>query len=361
VTVVVSWLVGVVAVVGMFLLLIGPHEGGHFLFAKLFKVNVYEYSLGMGTKLWSTTRNGTLYALRLLPIGGYVRLAGMEPGDYDAPNGFHSKAAWKRLLVLLAGPGVNFLVAAVAMTVIALTQVNTDPGKVINVLQPTGSAPSPAWSAGIRPGDHIVSIDGHPVTSTQQIRDEVDRTGGQPLTLVVSHPGGAARTITLTPAYNPDQKRNIIGIGTGIFTPAQAVMTGVTFPVYAAIGIVMGIYALASGQVPGGFFGPQGATGAIGIGYLTVEAAQAGWVNWLNIVALLSVALGLANLLPLPALDGGRIVVVLLEKLRGRPFNREKEMQLQRFGLAALLALVAFIAYFDIQRIINHQFPGFGQ
>lgn len=356
-----SWLVGVAAVVGMFLLLIGPHEGGHFALAKLFRVNVYEFSLGMGTRLWSATRGGTLYALRLLPIGGYVRLAGMEPGDYEAPDGFHSKAAWKRLLVLLAGPGVNFLVAAVAATAIALTQVNTDPGKVINVLKPTGSASSPAWSAGIRPGDHIDSIDGRVVTSTQQIRDEVTRNGGQPLTLVVRHPGGNARTITLTPAYNPDQGRDIIGIGTGIFTPGQAVLAGVTFPFYAAVGIVMGIYALASGQVPGGFFGPQGATGAIGIGYLTVEAAQAGWVNWLNIVALLSVALGMANLLPLPALDGGRIVVVLLEKVRGRPFNREKEMQLQRFGLAALLALVAFIAYFDIQRILNHQFPGFGQ
>lgn len=349
----ISWLVGAVAVVGMFLLLIGPHEGGHFAVAKLFRVNVYEFSLGMGSRLWSATRGGTLYALRLLPIGGYVRLAGMEPGDYDAPNGFHTKPAWQRILVLLAGPGVNFLVAMVGATVIALTQVNTDPARITYVLEP-----SPAWSAGIRAGDHLDSLNGKPVTSQAQVRAAVAGADGQPLTLVVRHPDGSVRTLTITPQYDSGAKRSIIGVGSQIFTPLQALLAGVSFPFYAAIGIVTGIYLLASGQVPGGLLGPEGATGAIGIGYLTVQAAQAGWVDWLNIVAVLSVALGIANLLPLPALDGGRIVVVIAEKLRGKPFDREREMRFQRAGLVALLALVAFIAYFDIQRIVNHQFPG---
>ena len=135
-------------------------------------------------------------------------------------------------------------------------------------------------------------------------------------------------------------------------------VAGVTFPYHTVIGIGGGIYQLASGQIPGGLLGPSGATGAIGIGYLTSQAANQGLAYWLYLLAVLSVALGLANLLPLPALDGGRIVVVLVEKLRGRAFNREREMQFQRFGLVALLALVAVIAYFDIQRLINHQFPG---
>jgi regulator of sigma E protease len=121
--------------------------------------------------------------------------------------------------------------------------------------------------------------------------------------------------------------------------------------------IAGGIYALASGQIPGGFFGPEGATGAIGIAAITYNAAAAGLLYWLQVLAALSVALGLANLLPLPALDGGRIVVVLLEAIRRRPFDREKEMAIQRWGLAAILALAALIAYFDIQRIVTHQFP----
>jgi regulator of sigma E protease len=349
-----SWIIGFLAVVGMFILLIAPHEGGHFAFAKLFKVNVIEFSLGMGTKLWSATRAGTLYALRLLPIGGYVRLGGMEPGDYDTPNGFHSKSAWQRILVLLGGPAANFLLAAIIATGLALTQVNYDPGKVEYVIKP-----SPAYDAGIRPGDRIQSVDGKKLSNPTDIRSAVANSNGNAVTVIVRKSDGRTVTLSLVPLYNDTERRAVIGVGTSaIVTPADAVTLGVTFPITASIGISVGIYQLASGQIPGGLLGPEGATGAIGIGYLTVQAAHAGWFEWLNVLALLSVALGLANLLPLPALDGGRIVVVLLEKLRGRPFDREKEMQFQRFGLVALLALVAFIAYFDIQRIVNHQFPG---
>ena len=353
-TQVASWLVGALAVVGMFLLLIGPHEAGHFTIAKLFKVNVLEFSLGMGTRLWSATRNGTLYALRVLPIGGYVRLGGMEPGDYETPNGFHSKAAWQRILVLLAGPGVNFLVAALIATGLAFTQLNSVPGRVVGVV-----VASPAYAAGIRPGDQIVSINGHTLRNSQDVVDAVSAHPDQPMTLFVRHAGGSVATVSVQPEYSKTWGRPIIGIETrGIFTPLDAALTGVTFPYTTMVGIGGGIYQLASGQIPGGLLGPSGATGAIGIGYLTVQAANAGVSYWLYLLAILSVALGLANLLPLPALDGGRIVVVLVEKIRGRAFNREREMQFQRFGLVALLALVAVIAYFDVQRLINHQFPG---
>jgi regulator of sigma E protease len=110
--------------------------------------------------------------------------------------------------------------------------------------------------------------------------------------------------------------------------------------------------------VPGGFLGPSGVSGPIGFSYLAYHAASEGVVNYLVIAALLSMALGLTNLLPLPALDGGRIVVVLLEKLRGRPFDREREMAVQRAGLLALIALMALIAFLDVQRIAGGQFPG---
>src|SRR5258708_29225896 len=107
----VTALLYVIGVGGMFLLLIAPHEAGHFLFAKLFKVRVIEFSIGAGTKLWSFSRGGTLYAIRLLPILGYVRMGGMEAGDFDDANGFHSKSAIQRILILVAGPAANFLVA----------------------------------------------------------------------------------------------------------------------------------------------------------------------------------------------------------------------------------------------------------
>ena len=117
-----SGLLYVVGIAGMFLLLIAPHEAGHFALAKLFGVRVIEFSIGAGTKLWSTTRGGTVYALRAFPILGYVRMGGMEVGDFDDANGFHRKAAWQRLLILAAGPIANFIVAILLVTALGLTQ-----------------------------------------------------------------------------------------------------------------------------------------------------------------------------------------------------------------------------------------------
>src|ERR1700682_612035 len=130
----------------MFLILIAPHEGGHFLAAKLFKVRVIEFSIGAGPKLLSFVRGGTLYALRLLPILGYVRMGGMEAGDFEEPNGFHSKAPWKRIVILAGGPAATFLVALLLISAVGLTQVNTDAGKVFNVVpgSPAASGRPPA-------------------------------------------------------------------------------------------------------------------------------------------------------------------------------------------------------------------------
>ncbi len=346
--------IGALSVALMFLVLVAPHEGGHFGFAKLFGVEVKEFSVGMGNRLWSTVRGGTLYAIRLLPIGGYVRLTGMEPGDdFDDRNGFHRKAAWQRTLILLGGPLANFVLAGVVMTGVYLTQLNSDPGLIATVF--TGS---PAYSAGLRPGDSIRALDGRPVHKPEDIRAAEQAAGGAPMQFTVKETSGKAAVLTIQPQKDATG-RYLIGVENApVLTPGDAVLAGVTFPFAAGKGLLTGIWMLISGQIPGGVFGPEGATGAIGIAAITYSAALAGLLQWLTVAAALSVALGLANLLPLPALDGGRIVVVLLEKLRGRPFNRDREMAVQRYGLVALLVLVAFIAYFDIQRLVNHQFPG---
>src|SRR5207249_10553605 len=120
-------LLAVVGVAGMFLLLIAPHEAGHFVIAKLCKVRVIEFSIGAGTRLWSATRGGTVYALRAFPILGYVRIGGMEAGAFDDPSGFHHKSAWQRLAILAAGPGANILVAIAHITVAGLVKHNGNP------------------------------------------------------------------------------------------------------------------------------------------------------------------------------------------------------------------------------------------
>jgi regulator of sigma E protease len=341
------------AIVALFLLLVVPHEGGHFALAKLFRVHVREYSIGMGTRLWSTVRSGTLYAVRVFPLGGYVRLAGMEPDDYDDPNGFHARPPYQRLLILLGGPAVNFIVATVLMTGVYLTQVNDDPGKVVGIIQN-----SPAYAQGIRPGDSIRSVDGKPIRAKEDIRAAEDARPGQQLTFVVRRPDGSTFTTQITPQYDKDSKHYLIGVNTMVFTTGEALQAGLTFPFVATAAIGQGVWQVATGQVPGGFLGPSGVSGPIGFSYIAYHAASEGVVSYLVIAALLSMALGLTNLLPLPALDGGRIVVVLLEKIRGRPFDREREMAVQRAGLLALIALMALIAFFDVQRIATGQFPG---
>src|SRR5256885_5401483 len=161
-----SSLLVVVGIAGMFLLLIAPHEAGHFAFAKLFNVRVIEFSIGAGTKLWSVMRGGTLYAIRAVPILGYVRMGGMEAGDFAEPNGFHRKPSWQRLVILAAGPAANFLVAMVIIAAVELTQVNTHPGKVISVT----NGP-PAAVAGLQSGDSIKTGDGRAVLESRVLRD----------------------------------------------------------------------------------------------------------------------------------------------------------------------------------------------
>jgi len=345
---------GVLAVLAAFLLLIGSHEAGHFSVAKLFGVRVHEFSIGFGTKLASGVRGGTLYALRAIPLGGYVRLGGMEPGEYDLPDGFHRKPAYQRLLVLLAGPLANFITASILVALVLLPTSAAVAGTVLQV-----EPGSPAAAAGIRPGTVIESADG------QQLGGDVGKlraieaaNPGKPLALVVQEPNGSNRSLTLTPRYDSAQKAYIIGVVPAQWTPAQAVGAALEFPWVTIRDIGAGLWQLATGKVPGGIGGPSGVTGPIGISYVTFSAAEQGVNDYLQVLALLSVALGLTNLLPLPALDGARVAVVLIEAVRRRPLNRDREMAVQRYGLVALMALIAVIGYLDVTRLINHQFPG---
>lgn len=343
----------VAAVAGMFLMLIAPHEGGHFAFAKLFRVRVIEFSIGAGTRLWSTTRSGTLYAIRLLPILGYVRMGGMEANDFNDPSGFHNKPALQRLIILAAGPAANFLVAMILITGFNLTQLNSEPGKVVGVVPG-----SPAARTGFVPGDHITSVNGKQLTGPGFVRQQEEASPGTPLILAGRHANGQPFTAIVEPVCD-SQKHCQIGIGVApIMTVPSAVAGGVSFPVFAVGGIVQGLGGLITGAIPGGLFGQNGLTGPIGIADVTAGAVSQGPADYIFLVALLSVALGFTNLLPFLALDGGRMAVVLVEALCRRPFDRALELNVQRWGLAALLVLAAIISFLDIQRIASGQFPG---
>ena len=347
-------LVVVLGIAGMFLLLIAPHEAGHFAFAKLFKVRVIEFSIGAGTKLWTATRGGTLYAIRALPILGYVRMGGMEAGDFEDPNGFHRKPAWQRLVILAAGPAANFVVAMLIITAVELTQVNTDPGKVLSV-----AGNSPAAAAGLKVGDSVRTVNGQTFSNPGLIRDEEDKNPGAPVALTGVHSDGKPFSYAITPACDAQNHCQIgIGLPRRLITWSNAVVDGVSFPFVAIGDIAKGLGQLITGDIPGGLLGPNGVTGPIGIAYVADQSVGLGFDTYLGFVALLSVALGFTNLLPFFALDGGRMVVVLLEVARRKPFDRTAELNIQRFGLVALLGLAAVISFLDIQRIATGQFPG---
>jgi regulator of sigma E protease len=348
----VGYVIYVASVAAMFLLLIAPHEGGHFLAAKLCRVRVIEFSIGAGTRLWSITRGGTLYAIRLLPVLGYVRMGGMEAGDFEEPNGFHSRPPIQRIAILAAGPLANFLVAIVLITGFGLTQLNSEPGKVTTVY-----VDSPAYIAGILPGDRLKTIDGKAINSPENIQQEEVAQRGKPVTLTGTHANGQPFTFQVQPACKNGSCQMGVGIAR-LSTPLTAVQDGAQFPIQAMQLIFQGLGSLVTGQVKGGLFGSNGLTGPIGIAKITTDAVNQGPPAYIWLVALLSVALGVTNLLPLLALDGGRIVVVLVEWLRRRPFDRNTELNFQRWGLAALLALAAVISFLDIQRLATGQFPG---
>lgn len=351
---VLNLLLEVVGIAGMFLLLIAPHEAGHFAIAKLFKVRVLEFSIGAGTRLWSATRNGTLYALRLFPILGYVRMGGMDDGDFEEPNGFHRKHPAKRIAILAAGPAANFLVAMILIAGVNMTVLNSVPGLVYAVVKDT-----PAAGAGLQVGDRIRSIDGKPISTNEDIQKDVLAADGRWIVVRGTHADNRPFTLMLLPVCQDGACRMGVGLRK-VITPQTAITDGVTFPAQA-IGVILGGFQkLIDGNVQGGLFGSQGLTGPIGIAAITTDAVNQGPLDYVTLVALLSVALGVTNLLPLLALDGGRIVVVVVEWLRRRPFDREMELNFQRWGLAALLALAAIISFLDIQRLATGQFPGVG-
>ncbi|MFZ0214741.1 MAG: M50 family metallopeptidase [Candidatus Dormiibacterota bacterium] len=346
-------LLGIVAIGGMFLLLIAPHEAGHMLAAQLTKIRVYEFAIGFGPKVLSAKRGDTQYSLRLFPIGGYVRMAGQEPGDYDAPGAFNKRPAWARLVTLLAGPAANLVVAMIVVMIVGFTALNSDPGKIATV-----TPGSPAATAGLTANDSIRTVNGKPVQTGGEIHNLEQKNPSAPLVLQVQRPDGSAFKTTLHPQYVKAQKAYLIGISVqSLVTPLDAVRAGVEFPWTATIAIVTSIAMVISGAIPGGLLGPNGVGGPLATGDFAYQAAAAGFPTWLTLAALLSVSVAIFNLLPVPALDGGRILVVLLEKLRGAPFDPNREAAIQRVGFIAVLALVLLVALFDVQRIASGQFP----
>lgn len=333
------------AAVFVFGLLIIFHELGHFLLAKAVGVKVHEFSIGFGPKLIGFPGRETAYNLRLFPLGGFVRMAGMDPEekDLDEERSFPKKPVFLRMLVIVSGPFMNFVLAVVIVAIVLMFQGMPVPVTAVDRVQPGG----PAEAAGILPGDRIVALDGREIREWTDLTAEIGARPGKPLTLLVER-GGQRLEIRVVP-YADEQGKGKIGV-----YPAQELKRLSLIPALAAgvdytvrlTGVIAGFLGqMITGKAPADLGGP------VRIVFEINRAAELGFFSLLQLAAFLSVNLGLFNLFPIPALDGSRLLFLAAEGLRGRPVDPAKENFIHFVGFGLLVLLIVVITYNDILQL----------
>ncbi len=348
--------------VAILIVLIIAHELGHFITAKITRVRVQEFGLGFPPRLWGKQIGETIYSINALPLGGFVRMLGEEdPGD---PASLAAKPHWVRLLVLSSGSTMNFLLPVLLFTVsfmipravpVGLTQI----AQVIS--------DSPAEKAGLQAGDVILAINGHEVRNTQEVGTQIRLNLGETITMRVKQQG-EFKEIPVYARWSPptyvdsegkERRQGPTGI---VIAPLYPGMTeSEAFPPWQAIpkGVQTTVEALTLARneviswVKGG--GTPQVAGPVGIAQATGEVVEeAGYRPLLDFAALLSINLAIVNILPLPMLDGGRIMFVLLEIVRrGKRVAPEKEALVHFIGFALIISLAVAVTYFDILRILR--------
>ncbi len=327
----------------IFGLLILVHELGHFLVAKRVGIHVEEFAIGMGPLIVGKQWGETKYSLRLLPIGGYNKMAGMEPGE-DNPKGFNRKSVRQRTAVISAGSLMNVALALVLFVIIfAFLGVPSD-ANVVGDVNPG----SPAAEAGIQPGDRVVDIDGERITTWTEIVEIIHAKPGETLNMTLER-NGREFTVDTVPEYDVDYQMGLIGIKQSTETTGflGAIVLGTKNTIGLTVAILGGLGNMVLGRIPADVAGPVGIVSLVG------DVARMGLANILSFTALLSLNLGLINLLPIPALDGSRLIFLGYEGLKGKPIAPEKENMVHLVGFALLIMLMVIITYQDILRLIG--------
>lgn len=337
----------VLAAIAAFGAMIFFHELGHFLMAKRAGVRIHAFAMGFGPRLIGWHRGETAYALNLLPFGGYVRMEGEDDGA-AGEGSFRSKGIGTRMAIIVAGPLMNLLSALFILVLVAA--VVGEPTR-FSARVGTLEAGWPAAEAGLRSGDEIVAINGEPVTSGEQVIETIHRSAGTPLTLKIRRDGQTFE-VTVTPRLDPKQGFGRIG-----FQP-QAILTRVA-PLQAIAFGFERTWVYITSLVPavrnlvreGKFLESLG--GPVAAGSVLAQTAAIGVYEFLHVAAFLSVMIGIFNLLPVPALDGGRLAFLIVERLRGRPIDPRQEGLIHTVGFAFLLLLIVGLTFRDILRLLG--------
>ena len=331
-----------IAAIIVFGLLIGVHEAGHLIAAKLNKVEVTEFAIGMGPKLFSFQGKETLYSLRLIPIGGYCKLTG-EDESIDSPVSFSAKKPLQRISILAAGAIMNLILSFVALVILFAPNEKISTTYVENVLEN-----APAYSQGLKAGDKIVKLNSTNVNIDSDVSFFLYRNGDKPVDVTVKR-GDEKVVLNITPysengdyyiGYKPQSVDNNI---------LETLKYSFHFEVFTSKVVILTIADLFTGTAS-----VKDTSGPVGIVSEIGKAAHNGFRNVLYLLALISVNLGLFNLIPLPALDGGRILFVLIEFIFRRPVPQKYEAIVHALGFLALLILMVFVTFNDVFRLIGN-------
>ncbi len=344
--------ISVVAFLGVLAVIIITHELGHFSTAKAFGIRVDEFGLGFPPRLLSIKRGETVYSLNAVPLGGFTKMAGEE--DPNVPRSLASKNKGIRLLVLGAGSLMNAILPILLFSVAFMIPHDVVTGQVLV----TEIAPnSPASIAGIEAGDTIIGINNKPVRNISDLHRYIQLNLGKEITLSIRRSDSTVKEVPVIPRWKPPPGQGAVGIAIELLNPT---LVSQSYPFWKAI--PMGVtecietFVIFKNEIEKWFVGaasPQIA-GPVGIAQLTGEVAKAGISPLLKFAAFISINLAIINLFPLPGLDGGRIVFVLLEWVRrGRRISPKTEGLVHLIGFALLIAVILLVSYYDIMRIVS--------
>lgn len=335
-------------------LIILVHEFGHFIFAKKFGIYVYEFSLGMGPKLLSKKdkKNETEYCLRLIPIGGFVQLAGEEVDDDDnipKDRKLYSKKVWQRFLVMFFGAGNNFILAFLILFLSALIwgAPNMDP--VITKV----TEGYPMEEAGISSGDKIESINNHKTSTMDDVRLYLTLVKpGEDIDFEIKKDNGEIKDITITPKEEEVDGNKVYRVGIEFEESAERGLFNSIKYAFIKMGALFKQMVIVIVNLFTGGVGLNNLSGPVGIYSIVGESRQAGLESIFQLIALLSINVGFINLLPFPAFDGGRILFLIIEKIKGSPVKQTTENMIHSVGFILLMILLVYITFNDILRLL---------
>ncbi len=330
----------------VFSVMIIMHEFGHFIFARIFKVQVNEFAIGMGPKLFGIKGKKTLYSLRLFPIGGFCSMAGEDEED-DSPDALCNKPIWQRLIIMAAGTFMNLLFGFI-ITCIIVSSSKLIGTRIIAKFDENAIS----QNSGLMVNDEILKVGSHNIYTYTDLSYFILHDGVEPVDITVRRNG--EKIVIENVSFKTETVENIEvaqldfvlygkekTFGNVVYNSFFGSFSNIRMIWSSLLDLVTGRYGLESAS------GPVGTTVAIG------EAASSGILPLLNMVAFISMNLGVFNLLPLPALDGGHIAFLLLEFVRGKPIKKEHEAYVHLAGFAILILLMIYVSFNDIVKLFK--------